>query len=221
MKTRIRSLFLSSLKLMALRGSYTACLFMIASVAGVSAQAATIDISYSLTGGPTGPPVVSGTNLILDGFFSGSILSGNPALNAEWNPVTYSDHSVVDTITGLLNGTFVMTFASGDMLSGMLFEDVSALLASGGTVPAPYTQAFTFTAGTGKFAGATGSASGAGFWSLGIGERHNQRAGDCARAGVGCADHRGTVRYGRKPEAGPETALMLCCAAVAPLTTDC
>lgn len=158
MKTRIRSLFLSSLTLIASRGSYSACLLLIASVAGVSAQAATLGISYDFAGGPTGPPVVSGTNLILDGFFSGSILSGNPALNAGWNPVTYRDHSVIDTTTGLLNGTFIMTFADSDMLSGNLFEDLSA--APGGM--GPFTQIFTFTGGTGKFAGATGLASGGG-----------------------------------------------------------
>lgn len=158
MKTRIRSLFLSSLKLMAARGSHTACLLLIASIAGITAQAATLGIAYNFSGGPTGPPIVSGTNLILDGFFSGSVLSGNPALNAGWNPVTYRDHSVIDTTTGLLNGTFIMTFANSDMLSGSLFEDLSA--APGGM--GPFTQIFTITGGTGQFAGATGSASGGG-----------------------------------------------------------
>jgi len=117
MKTRIPSLFLSSLKLTASRGTYAAFAFMIVLAVGLPTPAATVGITYSFTGGPTGPPVVSGTNLILDGFFSGSIVSGNPALNAVWNPVTYSDHSVVDTTTGLLNGAFSMTFADGDVLS--------------------------------------------------------------------------------------------------------
>lgn len=136
-----------------------ACL-LTACIASVSAQAATISISYSLSGGPTGPPVVSGTTLILDGLFTGSILSGNPALDAVWNPVTYTDHSLADLTTGLLNGAFNMTFADGDMLSGNVFEEVSALLATGGT--GPFTQTFTFTGGTGEFAGATGSTSGGG-----------------------------------------------------------
>jgi hypothetical protein len=140
-------------------GVRTACL-LAACIAGVSAQAGTIGISYSLAGGPTGPPVVSGTTLILDGLFTGSVLSGNPALNAVWNPVTYTDHSVADLTTGLLNGIFGMTFANGDMLSGTVFEDVSAVLATGGT--GPFTQTFTFTGGTGEFAGATGSTSGGG-----------------------------------------------------------
>jgi hypothetical protein len=103
---------------------------------------------------------VSGTTLILDGLFTGSILSGNPALDAVWNPVTYTDHSLADLTTGLLNGAFNMTFADGDMLSGNVFEEVSALLATGGT--GPFTQTFTFTGGTGEFAGATGSTSGGG-----------------------------------------------------------
>ena len=78
---------------------------------------------------------MSGTTLILDGLFTGSILSGIPALNAAWNPVTYTDHSVADLTTGLLNGTFNIKFANGDMLSGNLFEDVSAVISTGGVVP--------------------------------------------------------------------------------------
>ncbi len=140
-------------------GVRAACL-LTACIASVSAQGGTISISYNLSGGPTGPPVVSGTTLILDGLFTGTVLSGNPALNGVWNPVTYSDHSFADLTTGLLNGTFSMTFANGDVLSGEVFEEVSALLATGGT--GPFTQTFTFTGGTGEFAGASGSASGGG-----------------------------------------------------------
>ena len=75
-------------------------------------------------------------------------------------PLRTRDHSVADLTTGLLNGTFSMTFANGDMLSGNVFEDVSALIATGGM--GPFTQKLTFTGGTGEFAGATGSASGGG-----------------------------------------------------------
>ena len=53
-----------------------------------------------------------------------------------------------------------MTFANGDILSGKVFEDVSAVIATSGV--GPFTQAFTFTGGTGEFAGATGSDSGEG-----------------------------------------------------------
>ncbi len=132
---------------------------LIASIVSFSGQAATIGISYSLTGGLTGPPVMSGSTLILDALDTGSIISGNPGLNALWNPVTFRDHSVVDLTTGLLNGSFTITFANGNLLSGNLFEDVSALVATG---MGPFTQRLTFTGGTGIFAGASGSASGGG-----------------------------------------------------------
>lgn len=128
-------------------------------VLAIPLHANTIAITYNLTGGPTADPVVSGTNLILDGLFTGSILSGEPGLNTAWNPVTYSDHSVVDLTTGLLNGTFNILFANGDTLLGSVFEDVSAVVATG---TGPFSQALTFTGGTGEFTGATGSASGSG-----------------------------------------------------------
>jgi len=135
-------------------------IFALACSLGMQARGATIPVTYSFVGGPTGPPVMIGATLILDGFFTGSVLSGNPSLNAVWNPVSYSDHSVIDLTTGLLNGTFMMTFASGNMLLGNLFEDVSQVVAIG--AGGAFTQIFTFTGGTGEFAGATGSLSGTG-----------------------------------------------------------
>jgi hypothetical protein len=140
-------------------GVTTACLLMIASIASISAQASTIGITYSFAGAPTAPPVLTGTTLTLDGLANGSILSGNPGLNAIWNPVTFHTHDAVDITTGLNNGSFSMTFANGDMLSGNLFENDSAVLA---TNTGPFTQTLTFTGGTGEFAGATGSVSGGG-----------------------------------------------------------
>jgi hypothetical protein len=104
--------------------------------------------------------------LIIDGLFTGSVVSGNPTLDTVWNPVTYSDHSVIDLTTGLLNGSVTMTFANGNMLFGNLFEDVSQVIPTGGTGGA-FTQMFTFTGGTGEFAGATGSLSGAGMAGIG------------------------------------------------------
>lgn len=101
------------------------------------------------------------TTLTLEGDFAGSFLSGNSALNASWNPIAYTDLSVVDLSTGLLNGTFTALFANGDTLAGDVFENVSALVASP-TASGPYSQTLTFTGGTGEFAGATGSVSGAG-----------------------------------------------------------
>ncbi|MGI8989188.1 MAG: PEP-CTERM sorting domain-containing protein, partial [Bryobacteraceae bacterium] len=53
-------------------------------------------------------------------------------------------------------GTVSVTFADGNTLSGKLFEDVSRTAMGVG----PFTQIFTFTGGTGEFAGATGSFSG-------------------------------------------------------------
>jgi hypothetical protein len=128
---------------------------------GIQVKGATIPVTYNFAGGVTGPPVMIGATSIVDGLFTGSVLSGDPSLNALWNPVTYSDHSVIDLTTGLLNGTFTMTFADGNILLGNLFEDVSQVIATGGTGGA-FTQKFTFTGGTGEFAGATGSLSGAG-----------------------------------------------------------
>jgi hypothetical protein len=136
------------------------CVVAIACSMGVRATANVIPISYSFTGGPTAPPVMEGMTLIIEGFQSGSILSPDPGLNAIWNPVTYTDHSVVDLTTGLLNGTVIMTFADGNMLFGNLFEDVTQVVAMGGT--GPFTQMLTFTGGTGEFAGAAGSVSGVG-----------------------------------------------------------
>jgi hypothetical protein len=61
----------------------------------IPARANSIAITYSLSGMGT---VVDSTDttLTLVGQFSGSVLSGDPVLNAVWNPVTYTDHSVAD-----------------------------------------------------------------------------------------------------------------------------
>lgn len=139
----------------------SAFIFGLLCTLGIPAKADSIAITYSLTGMGT---VVSSTptTLTLVGQFSGSVLSGDPGLNAAWNPVSYSDRSVADLNTGLLNGTFSVVFANGDMLLGNVFENVSAIIASP-TGTGPFTQTLTFTAGTGEFADATGSASGDGF----------------------------------------------------------
>ena len=126
----------------------------------IPAHADSLAVTYSLTGGPVAPPVISGSTLTIDGLFTGSILSDVSGLNTAWNPVTYSDHGVVDLTTGRLNGTFNILFANGDTLFGKVFEDVSAVVLPG---IGPFTQTLTFAGGTGEFAGATGSASGAGF----------------------------------------------------------
>jgi hypothetical protein len=131
----------------------------LACILGMRANAATIAVTYTFDGGPVGPEVPVGTTLTVDHFSTGSVLSGNPSLNAIWNPVTYLSHDVIDLTTGLLNGAFTMTFVDGNTLSGDLFVDLSQAFVNG-TGPTP--QTFTFTGGTGEFAGATGSFSGSG-----------------------------------------------------------
>jgi hypothetical protein len=132
----------------------------IVSIASMPAQASTAGITFSFAGTEIAPPVQSGATLIIDNSAAGSFLTDDPALNAIWNPVTFVDHCIVDLTTGFLNGTITFTFADGAKLFGNEFEDVRALATSGGI--GPFTETFTFTGGTGEFAGATGSVSGSG-----------------------------------------------------------
>jgi len=141
---KIPSLFLSSLKL-------RTSVFMIAFAAGIPAHATTVSFSYSFTGGPVGPEVMSGSILTVDHLSTGSLLSTNPNLNAIWNPFTLLSHDVVDYAALTLNGDSTITFADGSMLFGHQFVDFANPL-----VP----ETLTFTGGTGEFAGATGSWSG-------------------------------------------------------------
>jgi hypothetical protein len=130
-------------------------LIAIACGLGTEANAATIPVTYSLTGAGSSVPISVGTTLTFDSISTISILSSNTNLNA----VTGADHNVVDFATGLNNATFTWTFADGNKLFGTLLEDVSQLDATGA---GPFTQTFTFTGGTSEFAGTTGSFSGAG-----------------------------------------------------------
>ena len=134
----------------------------IASIACIPALAGTIGITFSNSGGLTGPPVLNGTILTVDSLATGSILSFNPALNATWNPVTFHIHDFVDITTGVSNGSgiFGITFTNGDMLSGKFSQVLSPEILSTNT--GPFTEILTFTAGTGQFVGASGSISGAG-----------------------------------------------------------
>jgi hypothetical protein len=109
---------------------------------GVPAKADWIPVTCSLTG--TGTVVgATSTTLTLDAAALGSVLSGNAGLNTAWNPVTYSDEAVLDLNTGLLNGSFTLSFADGETLSGNVFEDNTAILASP-TQTGPFTQTLTF-----------------------------------------------------------------------------
>jgi hypothetical protein len=127
----------------------------------VPVHAASIPVTYSF-GGTVTVVGATATTLTLQADAAGSFLSGNPVLNASWNPITYSDLSVVAFNTGLLNGAFTFLFENGDTLVGNVSENDSAILASP-TQTGPFSQTLTFTGGTGEFAGATGSVSGEGF----------------------------------------------------------
>ncbi len=127
----------------------------------IPAEAGSIAITYNLTGTGTVQSATD-TTLTLVASANGSILSGNSGLDAAWNPVSYSDVSVLDFTTNLLNGNFTMTFADGDTLTGNVFEDQTAPDTSP-TQTGPFSQSLTFTGGTGAFAGASGSVSGQGF----------------------------------------------------------
>ena len=127
----------------------------------VPLQAGSIPVTYAFGGTAT---VAGSTNttLTLEADAVGSFLSGSPALNASWNPITYSDLSVLDLNTGLLNGAFTFVFEDGDTLVGKVSENDSAVDASPSQT-GPFSQTLTFTGGTGEFTGATGSVSGEGF----------------------------------------------------------
>lgn len=137
-----------------------ACVFGIAFIMSIPAAADPITISYSFAGATTSAPVITGTTLTVDGLATGSVTQWNPAVNALWNPATFHTHNVVDLTDGLDNGSFSIVFANGDMLSGNLFENDSAVNVATGT--GPFTQILSFTAGTGEFLGVTGSVSGGG-----------------------------------------------------------
>lgn len=124
-------------------------------------RASSIAVTYAF-GGTATVVGATATTLTLEADAAGTFLSGNSALNSSWNPITYSDLSVLDLNTGLLNGTFTFLFENGDTLLGNVSEDDSAVDASP-TQTGPFTQTLTFTGGTGEFAGATGSVSGDGF----------------------------------------------------------
>ena len=145
-------------------GVTTASLVIIASIGSLSARADTVGITYSNVGALIADPTFDGTYLTLDALAIGSIVSGNPALNAIGNPVTFLTHDMLDVTTGLDSGIFTITFANADTLSGNLFEvDSDALLE---TNLGPFTQMLVFTGGTGEFAGASGSTSGGGVVGL-------------------------------------------------------
>jgi hypothetical protein len=114
-------------------GVATAGLVIIASIASITAQGATINVTYALSGSGTGDPL----NPPLLGSATGSLLPlGN---------VTWSDQIFPNLATGAGDGTFTMTFTDGDTLFGTAHYqgDFS-------TFPiVPFTQLLTVTGGTG------------------------------------------------------------------------
>jgi hypothetical protein len=151
---RLMASLASSIEVNSMRIRSTRRVAFIAAIAcgmGIQVQAITIAVTYSFTGGPVGPEVMSGTILTLDHLSTGSVLSSNPSLNAIWNPFTLLSHDVVDFAALTLNGDSTITFADGSTLFGHQFVDFSNPL-----VP----ETLIFTGGTGEFAGATGLFSG-------------------------------------------------------------
>jgi hypothetical protein len=101
--------------------------------AAIPAQAATINVTYALSGSGTGDPL----NPPLIGSATGSLLP--------LGSVTWSDQIFPNLATGAGDGTFTMTFTDGDTLFGTAHYqgDFS-------TFPiVPFTQLLTVTGGTG------------------------------------------------------------------------
>jgi hypothetical protein len=97
--------------------------------AAVPSQAATINVTYALTGSGSGDPL----NPPFIGTAAGSLLP--------LGSVTWSDHDFPDLAAGTGDGTFEMTFADGDTLFGAAHH-----------VPdVPITQLLRVTGGTGAF----------------------------------------------------------------------
>jgi hypothetical protein len=135
-------------------------LFIVASMASIPAQANVIPFTFNLTGSGSTPTGSTPTTLSITSHETGSFITGNPGLNAAWNPLTYTANEVIDLNTGLLNGTFSIVFADSSTLFGNVALDVSEVISPTGN--GSFSGGLTFTGGTGEFAGATGSASGAG-----------------------------------------------------------
>jgi hypothetical protein len=112
-----------------------------------AARAASISVTYSLSGTATGDPA----NPPLMGNATGSLLP--------FGSITWSDLLFPDPATSSGNGTFTITFTNGDTLVGALHEHLDF------TAPpdaVPFTQTIVVTGGTGAFAGFIGVLNGDG-----------------------------------------------------------
>jgi hypothetical protein len=113
--------------------SAAACALALSFWAAIPAQAATINVTYALTGSGGGDPL----NPPLIGNATGSLLP--------LGSVIWSDQIFPNLATGAGDGTFTMTFTDGDTLFGTAHYqgDFS-------TFPiVPFTQLLTVTGGTG------------------------------------------------------------------------
>ena len=139
-----------------MKTTLAAAIIALGAALALPAQAATIPVSYNFAGGLTAPPVFSAGFLLLNGAATGTLDPAHPT----WNPATLVTSDALDLSTGLDNGTFSLTLANGETLSGLLFEDDTKVDLA--TDMGPFTQLLTFTGGTGEFLGVTGSLSGNG-----------------------------------------------------------
>jgi hypothetical protein len=138
-----------------------ACALALSFCAAISAHAATINVTYALTGSGGGDPL----NPPLLGNATGSL---TPLGSVTWNDMIFPDLS-----TGSGDGTFKMTFTDGDTLFGTLHVqgDFS-------TFPiVPFTQLLTVTGGTGALLLYHGTLTGL--------ELSNQNNGTFTSSGVG------------------------------------
>ncbi|HEY1994482.1 MAG TPA: PEP-CTERM sorting domain-containing protein [Edaphobacter sp.] len=144
--------------------SAAACALALSFLAATVAPAATINVTYALSGSgggdPTMPPLL--------GSATGSLLPlGN---------ITWSDMVFPNLATGVGDGTFTMTFTDGDMLFGTLHYvgDFSMFPI------VPFTQLLTVTGGTGALLYYHGTLTGL--------ELSNQLDGTFTSSGGGALD---------------------------------
>ena len=130
----------------------TACALAVSFGAAITAQAAPINVTYAysatgVSGDPLNPPII--------GIGTGSV---NPLGSMTWMDIITDPNPA----TGEANGTFTMTFSTGDTLFGDLHEQLDL-----STPPiVPFTQILTVTGGTGALLSYRGTLTGGGTGNL-------------------------------------------------------
>ena len=129
-----------------------ACALALSFCAASSAQAAAINVTYdysvsAVSGDPLNPPIV--------GVGAGSV---SPLESMTWMDIITDPNPA----TGEADGTFTMTFSTGDTLFGDLHEQLD--LSSPPIVP--FTQILTVTGGTGALLSYRGTLTGGGSGNL-------------------------------------------------------